>query len=164
MADNEKTECLAQQFVMQALAENNARRRRENLVQTLIRETNDSLDRYEQEVTNGQDKYQIGRAIGKLYNEFQKEFVKLTGNVESGHITKIVNAIVNCDIRIRNGVADYLSEIKRMDTQHKTEHREQERLAELKKQTELTDTSKCAWCYYKNTCLKMNEKYCGGPF
>ena len=137
-------------------------------VQELIFKTNDSLSKYIQQIENGQDKYQIGRAVGRLYVEFQKEFVKLTGKTEAGHITKIVNAIANCDIQVENGMADTLSEIKRIDTQHKVENREQEKLAELKKQTELKEkiaaNRKCAGCRRRNTCWKTNRKYCGGPF
>lgn len=178
---------------LQALAEADARRRQENLpkVLELIRQTNDNLDRYEQQIANGQDKYQIGRAIGRLAFEFQKEYGKLNGttcnqkgtNEDIDNLADRIDAISNSDIQIENGMQDYYDEQNCiLDEQRKQrsiqeaeerrarerEQHEQERLAELKKQTELKEkiaaNSKCAGCRCKDTCWKMNKKYCGGPF
>lgn len=178
---------------MQHLAEAEEKRREENLpkVQELIQKTNASLDRYEQQIAIGQDKYQIGRAIGRLCFEFQEEFSKLNGstynqagrNPEIDALTERIDAIANSDIQIENGIEDFraeqnrnLAEQRRQQSmqeaeakrEREREQREREKLAELKKQTELKEkiaaNSKCAGCRRKDTCWKMNNKYCGGPF
>ena len=178
---------------VQALREADEQRHQENLpkIQELIQRTNANIDRYEQQINNGQDKYQIGRAIGRLCFEFQTEYRKLAGGTyqQSGKNTAIdalverINAIANRYIQIENGIEDFRAEQNRIlaekrnqqnlqnakeQREREREKREQEKLAELKRQTELKEkiaaNSKCAGCRRKDTCWKMNNKYCGGPF
>ena len=161
-------------------------------VQELIQKTNATLDRFEQQVASGQDKYQIGRAIGRSYYEFQEEYRKLNGSAytrlepypEMDALTERIDAIVNSDIQIENGAEDYRAEQNRIMAeenrimrakqeeqriQRDKEKREQEKLAELKKQNELNqkiaNNSKCAGCSRQNTCNKLFWRdHCYGPF
>lgn len=90
----------------------------------LIKSTNDNLDRHIKQINTNQDKYQIGRAIGRLCFEFQTEYSKLTGSryIQEGQtdidsIAKRIDEIANSDIQIENGMEDFRSEQKRLMSQ-----------------------------------------------
>ena len=96
-------------------AEEKVRKQKE--LPILIKEANQMVDKYERNIANGQDKYQIGRSLCELQNTYDQRFKEYTyldtSEADKNDVVafdKRIAVLCDSDIQLERGYKDFLKE------------------------------------------------------
>lgn len=122
--------------------------RKQEELPIIINEANSIIDKYEKHISNGQDKYQIGRSLYEIKNKYNEKFKSYmyldTPEIDRQKVAKFdqrILAICDTDILIERGFKDYEKEQKQQEQQLSImREKKQKEVIQTKKEELITKT------------------------